>query len=57
MEAYEKTRPAARAVGVSASYLFHNWKIIPAARKAGRSLRWDIDELKAWMKEQAHGKK
>jgi len=53
MEAYEKTRPAARAVGVSESFLHHNWKRIPAARKAGRCLRWDVGELKSWMKQQA----
>ena len=49
----EKTKEAARIGKVSASFLYHNWKKIPAARKAGRSLRWDIDELLIWMKAQA----
>jgi hypothetical protein len=50
---YTKTRSASKAVGLSASWLFRNWQNIPAARKAGRALRWDLDELKDWMRSQA----
>lgn len=49
----EKTEEAARIVKVSKSFLHHHWKEIPAALKAGRHLRWDMDRLKNWMRENA----
>lgn len=49
MPRYEKTNVAALEVGLSASYLYRNWRRIPAARRAGRALRWDMDELRKWM--------
>ena len=49
----EKTRPAARATGLSASYLYKHAHEIPAAHRAGRALRWDILALRAWMRQQA----
>lgn len=48
-----KTRQAAIESGMSESWLYHNWKRIPAARRAGRALRWDVDELLDWMRKQA----
>ena len=48
-----KTRQAAVEAGLSVSFLYHNWKHIPAARRAGNALRWDIDQLLDWMREQA----
>jgi predicted DNA-binding transcriptional regulator AlpA len=48
-----KTRQAALEAGLSASFLYHNWQHIPAARRAGNALRWDVDELLEWMKQQA----
>ena len=50
----EKTHKAAIKSGLSASFLYHNWRQIPAARRAGNALRWDVDELLEWMKQQAH---
>ena len=49
----EKTPEAAKIVKVSISFLHHRWKEIPAALKAGRHLRWDMDRLKNWMRENA----
>ncbi|HEV8328442.1 MAG TPA: hypothetical protein VGQ08_13255 [Nitrospiraceae bacterium] len=51
-----KTPIAAQAVGLSASYLFRNAKRIPASRRAGKALRWDVSELRDWMAAQAHAK-
>ena len=53
MGTIEKTPEAAKIVKVSTSWLHHHWKEIPAALKAGRVLRWDIDRLKEWMRENA----
>jgi len=47
------TRQAAMESGLSLSFLYHNWRHIPAARRAGRALRWDVDELLDWMKSKA----
>lgn len=55
MSDLEKTRPAAKSVGLSPWYLYRNADKIPAAHRAGRALRWDVDELRAWMREQAKG--
>jgi len=52
-EALVNTEKAARLCGISASYLYHNWKGNPAAFRAGRALRWDVDALRQWMREQA----
>ena len=48
-----KTPVAARATELSVSYLLHNWRNMRGARRAGRALRWDLDELLEWMKQQA----
>jgi hypothetical protein len=53
MARYEKTSAAAAEVNLSPSFLHKNWQAIPAARRAGRALRWDMDELKQWMAQQA----
>lgn len=55
MARYEKTVDAAAEVHMSPSFLYKNWHCIPAARRAGRALRWDMDELKRWMASQAEG--
>lgn len=47
------THEAARVCGLSPSFLYRSWKGNPAARRAGRALRWDVNELKEWMREQA----
>jgi predicted DNA-binding transcriptional regulator AlpA len=52
-EAFVKTQQAAHAVGLDKSFLYRNWKTIPAARRAGRALRWDVSALKRWMATQA----
>ena len=49
----ETTAAAAKAVKLSVWWLYRNQDQIPAVRKAGRAIRWDVDELKEWMKEQA----
>lgn len=46
------TMKAARLLGVSVSFLHHN-RNLPGKLKAGRVLRWDLDELRAWMRRQA----
>ncbi len=48
-----KTPTAARAAGLSKSFLDHNWRTMGGARRAGRALRWDLGELLDWMKQQA----
>ncbi len=53
MEPLEVTKEAARIAKMAPSWLYRNWKRIPAARRAGRSLRWDVGELKEWMRRQA----
>ena len=53
MSDLEKTRPAAKAVGLSRWYLYRNADKIPAAHRAGRALRWDVGALKQWMRDQA----
>lgn len=51
------TKTAAAAVGLSYSHLYRNAHWIPAAYRAGRAVRWDLNELKCWMREQAHATK
>jgi predicted DNA-binding transcriptional regulator AlpA len=53
MQNYVTTASAAKLVGLSRSFLFRNACRIPAARRAGRALRWDVEELRHWMAEQA----
>ncbi|MGD9851730.1 MAG: hypothetical protein AB7T38_10710 [Nitrospirales bacterium] len=53
MSNLESTEVAAKAVGLSKWYLYRNWPSIPAAYRAGKALRWDVEALKAWMKTQA----
>jgi len=53
MSAMVKTREAAQAVGLSQFFLYRNANHIPAAYRAGRALRWDVSELKEWMRQQA----
>jgi len=48
-----KTHNAAMESGLSVSFLYHNWRTIPAARRAGNALRWDVDQLLGWMRKQA----
>ena len=52
---YENTTVTARIFKVSTSFLYKNWRKIPAARLAGRALRWDIQGLSEWMQQQAQG--
>lgn len=53
MSNLESTEVAAKAVGLSKWYLYRNWPSIPAAYRAGKALRWDVEALKTWMKAQA----
>lgn len=53
MNSLQSTEAAAKAVGLSKWFLYRNWPSIPAAYRAGKALRWDVEALKAWMKEQA----
>ena len=48
----ETTTAAARAVNLSPWWLYRNQRKIPAAHRAGRALRWDVESLKAWMRKQ-----
>ncbi len=48
-----KTNEAARAVGLSPYFLYRHADKIPAAYRAGRALRWDVEELRSWMRTQA----
>lgn len=48
-----RTADAAHAVGLSPSFLFKNSSRLPGVYRAGRSLRWDVCELKRWMADQA----
>jgi len=47
------TPEAARACGLSVSFLYKNWKGNPAAFRAGRALRWSVPTLQKWMSDQA----
>jgi predicted DNA-binding transcriptional regulator AlpA len=47
------TREAARAVGINPFFLYRRVHQIPAVYRAGRVLRWDVEALKEWMREQA----
>ncbi len=51
-----KTHRAAIASGLSVSFLYHNWRQIPAARRAGNALRWDVPELLEWMRTEAQAR-
>ncbi|MDR4495057.1 MAG: hypothetical protein R3B74_11660 [Nitrospirales bacterium] len=53
MSHLESTEVAAKAVGLSKWFLYRNWPNIPAAYRAGKALRWDVEALKTWMREQA----
>ena len=39
-------------VGLSSFYLYRNAQKLPGAYRAGRALRWDLEELRAWMRDQ-----
>ena len=47
------TKKTASLNGVSESWLSKNWRRLPGAHRAGRVLRWDVEELRNWMKERA----
>jgi len=47
------TIEAAKLAGLSPWFLYRNSRSIPACYRAGRALRWDIQELKEWMRRQA----
>ena len=53
MTSFQTTEMAAKAVGLSRWFLYRNAKNNPAARRAGKALRWDLDRLKDWMAENA----
>ena len=53
MSVLKNTEAAAKEVGLSKWYLYRNWPNIPAAYRAGKALRWDIEALKEWMRQQA----
>lgn len=53
MSQLQSTEAAAKAVGLSKWFLYRNWPNIPAAYRAGKALRWDVEELKEWMRKQA----
>ena len=44
-----RTDEAARAVGLSRNFLYRHARHIPASRRAGKALRWDLIELRNWM--------
>lgn len=46
------TRAAAKAVGLNPFFLYRHIHQIPAVYRAGRALRWDVEALKEWMREQ-----
>ena len=47
------TKEAATLVGLSPYFLYRNSKVFPGAYRAGKALRWDVGQLKAWMANQA----
>lgn len=47
------TRQAAKAVGLNPFFLYRRIHEIPGVYRAGRVLRWDVEVLKKWMREQA----
>lgn len=47
------TRVAARAVGLSTFFLYRRAHLLPAVYRAGRVLRWDVDALRKWMRDEA----
>jgi len=53
MAKLETTVVAATEVHLSKWFLYRNAHRIPAAHRAGRALRWDIETLKLWMRDQA----
>ncbi len=53
MSELQKTKETARATKLSTSFLHHHWKEIDGAYRAGRALRWDVDQVRAWMRRQA----
>ncbi len=52
----ETTEAAAKAVSMSRFFLYRYATKIPACYRAGRVLRWDIQALRAWMRNQQEGK-
>ncbi len=54
MAKLETTEVAAKEVHLSKWFLYRHAQRIPAAHRAGRAIRWDVDALKLWMREQAH---
>lgn len=48
----ETTATTAKIFHVSKWWLYEHANEIPAAHRAGWNLRWDIEALKAWMRDQ-----
>lgn len=46
-------REAAHALNISENFLYVNIKRLPHMRLSSRAIRFDLDELKAWFREQA----
>ncbi len=53
----ETTAVAAQKTKLSKWYLYRNARKIPACFRAGKAIRWDIELLRKWMREQAECKK
>jgi len=47
------TKEAAMALGLSQFFLYRNSSVFPGAYRAGKAIRWDVAQLKAWMASQA----
>lgn len=54
MANFETTEKAAEEVHLSKWFLYRNVNRIPAAHRAGRALRWDVEALKEWMRGQVN---
>ncbi len=48
-----KTSEAARALGISATWLYRHRAKIVGSHRAGRMLRWDIEAIRKWMRQEA----
>ncbi len=53
MSALVKTREAAQAVGLSRFFLYRHSSEISACYRGGKALRWDVQELRLWMRREA----
>ena len=49
----QKVKPAAKAIGWSASALYKKAKCGAPCYRFGKALRFDVNELRHWMREQA----